>query len=227
MPKPASGARISTSSGRMPSGPATFAASQAVMSPRDRDDTPPTGLAARVGAGGAGSPDGDSTTAWRVHSATVSSVPARKASRQAWRWTFPLEVRGKLVGLISRIAETSTSSASATPRRIAASDLLGDPRGEPALGLDDDRQPLLAGALDREGRGSADPEGGVAPLGRPLDILRIDIPAPQDDHVLDPARDEQLAVAQEAEVPVRRNVRPSCPARRPSIESRLSSGRPQ
>lgn len=41
----------------------------------------------------------------------------------------------------------------------------------------------------------------MAALGRPLDILRVDIPTPQDDQVLEPARDEELAVAQEAEVP--------------------------
>ena len=40
----------------------------------------------------------------------------------------------------------------------------------------------------------------MAPLDRPLDVLRVDVPAADDDQVLDPARDEQLAVAEEPEV---------------------------
>ncbi len=40
----------------------------------------------------------------------------------------------------------------------------------------------------------------MAGFGRPLDVLRIDVPPPEDDQILEPAGDEQLAIAQEAEV---------------------------
>ncbi len=109
------GARMSTSSGRTPSGSATFAASQAVIALRDRDEP-----GRRAGAGARASRAGALAMSGRVHSATVSSDPARNASRHAWRWTFPLEVRGRPVILISRIAKTSMSSTSATSRRTAA-----------------------------------------------------------------------------------------------------------
>ena len=40
----------------------------------------------------------------------------------------------------------------------------------------------------------------MAPLGRLLDVLRIEVAAAEDDQVLDPAGDVELAVVQEAEV---------------------------
>ena len=69
-----------------------------------------------------------------------------------------------------------------------------------ALDLLDDDQPLLAAGLDRERRAALEPERGVAPLDGPLDVLGVDVAAPDDDQVLEPAGDEQLAVVEEAEV---------------------------
>ena len=40
----------------------------------------------------------------------------------------------------------------------------------------------------------------MAPLNRPLDVLRIDVSSAQDDHVLEPASHEELAIPQEAQV---------------------------
>ena len=68
------------------------------------------------------------------------------------------------------------------------------------LDLLDDRQPLLPVDLDGEGRGAAGAERRVAPLRRPLDVLRIDVPAAEDDQVLEPAGDEELAILEEAQV---------------------------
>ena len=50
-------------------------------------------------------------------STTVSSVPARNASRQAWRWTLPLEVLGRLIALIRQTAWTSRSCCLGDRRR--------------------------------------------------------------------------------------------------------------
>ena len=102
--------------------------------------------------------------------------------------------------MISRIADTSTSSDSGNPaadRRdcLRVIMLIGIP-----LDLVDDRQPLLTATLDGEGRRAARLERRVASLGRPLNVLRVNVSPAQDDHVLDPARDEELAVLQEAQV---------------------------
>ena len=43
-------------------------------------------------------------------------------------------------------------------------------------------------------------EPAVALLDRPFDVLRVEIHAVQDDQVLDPASDEQLAVLHESQV---------------------------
>src|SRR5262249_49318788 len=76
---------------------------------------------------------------------------------------------------------------------------LAFPLAEP-LDLVDDDEPLLAPRLDGERRAPLRPERGAAPLDRPLDVVRVDVPAPDDDQVLQAAGDEQLAVAQEPEV---------------------------
>ena len=69
------------------------------------------------------------------------------------------------------------SSCSATARRIAAMTSSVTALSECPLDLLDDREPLLSLDLDREGRGAASTERRVAPLRRPLDVLRIDVPA--------------------------------------------------
>ncbi len=69
------------------------------------------------------------------------------------------------------------------------------------LHLLDDDEPLLAGDLDREGGAAARPQLRMAALGRQLDVLRIVVAAAEDDQVLEPAGDEQLAAAQKAEIP--------------------------
>ena len=77
--------------------------------------------------------------------------------------------------------------------------LVGLPAGMPFDLLDDD-QPLLPAGLDGEGRPGVRAQGGVALPGRPLEVLRVDVAAPDDDQVLEPAGDEQLAVAEDAQV---------------------------
>ena len=68
------------------------------------------------------------------------------------------------------------------------------------LDLVDDDEPLVAVDLDGERRAPFGPERGVAPLDGPLDVLRVDVAAADDDQVLEAAGDEQLAVVDEAEV---------------------------
>ncbi len=76
------------------------------------------------------------------------------------------------------------------------------PRAHAGLPLDlqHRHQPLLAALVDRERGAAAGAQAGVAALRRELDILRIEVAAPQDDQVLDAAGDEQLAAMEEAEV---------------------------
>ncbi len=80
-------------------------------------------------------------------------------------------------------------------------DCLGDhlPIGI-ALDLLDDRQPFLAVGLEREGGGAEGAKRGVRPFCRPFDVLRIDVSATQDDHVLEPASDEQHAIPQKTKI---------------------------
>jgi hypothetical protein len=77
---------------------------------------------------------------------------------------------------------------------------LGIDRGAVADLLDDD-QPLLAVALQGESRGETAGERGVARRGRSFEVLRVVVAPAQDDQVLQPAGNEQLAVVcQEAEI---------------------------
>ena len=69
-----------------------------------------------------------------------------------------------------------------------------------ALDFGDNDQPLAAGDIDRERRDSLRLNSLAGPLDRQLDVLRIAIDAADDDQVLDPAGDEQLAVDQKAQI---------------------------
>ena len=62
-----------------------------------------------------------------------------------------------------------------------------------AVELPDDHQPLVSLALDGERRPAAWTERGVGALGHQLDVLRIQVAPAQDDQVLEPAGDEQVA----------------------------------
>ena len=107
-------------------------------------------------------------------------------------------------------------------------DRLDRPRPGLALDLVDDDQPLLAVAPRPRTPRRRSAAARVAPLDGPLDVLGIDVAAADDDQVLEPAGDEQLAVAEEAEVagaqerPARR-CRPGVPRNVCSV----SSGRSQ
>ncbi len=68
------------------------------------------------------------------------------------------------------------------------------------IGLARHHQPLLAIGLDREGGARPRPQRRVSPLDGPLDVLRIVIAPAQDDEVLPPPGDEQLAAGEKAEV---------------------------
>ncbi len=95
------------------------------------------------------------------------------------------------------------------------------------LDLVDDHEPLLAADLDGERRAPLGPERGVAPLDGPLDVLRVDVPAPDDDQVLEPPGDEQLAVAEEAEVAGPQERAFAGSARVARKVASVASGRPQ
>src|SRR5215218_5480490 len=62
--------------------------------------------------------------------------------------------------------------------------------------FDDDREPLLAGRLQRERGAAARLKVWVARLDRGLDVLRIVVEAANDDEVFQPPGDEQLSVPQ-------------------------------
>ena len=78
--------------------------------------------------------------------------------------------------------------------------LVGDPALAKSLGLLHDDQPFHSAGLDGKCSPRARTEQWVTPLGRRFDILRIDILAMKNDHILETARDEQNALAEEAEI---------------------------
>ena len=69
-----------------------------------------------------------------------------------------------------------------------------------SLDLEHHGELLAAVVVDREGRAAAQPDGGVAALDRGLDVLRPVARAVDDDDVLGPAGQEELAAAHEPEV---------------------------
>ena len=71
-------------------------------------------------------------------------------------------------------------------------------RRAPDLG--DDREPLLAAHGGRDGRDAAAPDRGMALLHRPLEVDRVIVPAADDQHLLEPAGHEELAIRHEPEV---------------------------
>ena len=70
-----------------------------------------------------------------------------------------------------------------------------------AVDLLNDDETFLVLALDRNRCSSARTERGMAALDGELDVLRVVIAAADDDQIFEAARDEELAVAHEAEVP--------------------------
>ncbi len=159
MPKPASGLRMSTSSGRIPSGPATFAANQPAIASR------------------AGEPE--SSLTWdrsmrpvdarfserrRLHRA-ASTRRRRRANRPGslaagMALNFPARRLGQAQHLDQpdRVdVDVVLLGDCAADRR---DDLLVHPATAIPLDLLDDRQPLLAVDLDREGRGAAGASAG-------------------------------------------------------------------
>ena len=155
---------MSTSSGRMPSGSATLAASQAVIASRDWDDAehPRGGTGAGVLASGAGQRQFPVASTPRRFRATRPGTPrgrhgaepSRSRSGEARRLDQPDRVD----------VEVELHGDRAANRR---EDLLGRTPLEPPLDLLYDREPLLALDLDREGGGAARSERGMAALGCP------------------------------------------------------------
>src|SRR5262245_51055743 len=68
------------------------------------------------------------------------------------------------------------------------------------IDLGDERRPLLAVTLDREGGTAPGADHRRPVLGGPLEILRVVLQPANDQHILDSARDEELRSADEAEV---------------------------
>src|SRR5262245_3160636 len=98
---------------------------------------------------------------------------------------------------------------------VPLGDRLADVAGQPvevevaaaAVDLLDDDKPGPAVAADLERRPAAGPQPRVDRLHRLLDVLRVVVAAADDNDVLDPPGDEQLAVLDEAEV-ARAQIRP-------------------
>ena len=171
MPKPARAARISTSSGRMPSGSATLAASQAVIASRDAR-AGRLAMRSRRGRSGPLAPrqsalsrtrpfrDGLERPGQERLAAGVAPDLAARGSGEARQLDQP--DRGDLE--VERLGDLAADRGE---------DLLGRTFREPPLDLQHDRQPLLARDLDRERRGTARPERGMAtarpPTRRPAD----------------------------------------------------------
>ena len=68
------------------------------------------------------------------------------------------------------------------------------------LDLVDDHEPLLAPDLHRKRRAAPGTEAGMAGFRRGLDVLGIVVPPVEDDQVLEPSGDEELAVADESQI---------------------------
>ncbi len=88
----------------------------------------------------------------------------------------------------------------AADRRDDAGDLCLVVLAVLAMHLRHHRQPLLALPLDREGGNAARTQGRMAALDGELDVLRVVVAAAEDDEVLQPAGDEQLALGGESEI---------------------------
>ena len=170
MPKLGEGLPGVDLAGAMPSGPATFAASQAAIA--SAEDGPGRAARRRVHRRPGLGPDPVVLRLVGSSRATTSSDPVRNRSRQAWRWTFPLDVLGRLSGLDQPDRMDLDLVLLGDRPADRRDDLVGVlPLGMP-LDLVDDDEPFLAIRLDREGRAAARPERGVASLDGPLDILR-------------------------------------------------------
>ena len=189
---------MSTSSGRTPSGPATLAASQAVIASRDAHG--PDGAAMRGRRGRRG-----------LSCCGIGPIRTRplrdgleRPGQERLATGMALNLAARSSGEARQLDQPDREDLEVQRLGDLAADRGEDRLGrtirEPPLDLQHDRQPFLARHLDREGSGTARSERGMATLGRPLDVLRINVPPPEDDQILDPAGDEQLALAQEAEV---------------------------
>ncbi len=75
-----------------------------------------------------------------------------------------------------------------------------EPGFRPPLDLLSHHQALLPLHLHRKGGAAGRREGGVAPLHRRLDVLRIEVAAAQDDEVLEACDHEELATGEHPEV---------------------------
>ncbi len=154
----------------------------------------PPGSGVPAGAGWA-------AAAWppRALAPSTTSLPASSAARQARRWILPLEVLGMVPARSSTTCCTCARLADRVGDRLDGAGVERRVVGG-ALVLVHHDQPLLIPDLDREGRAAARAQRRVGPLDRKFDVLRIKIAAADDDQVLEPAGDEQLATVEEAEI---------------------------
>ena len=122
------------------------------------------------------------------------SSPCSYSIRQACRRTLPLDVFGMLPYSSSRRSWTCSSCRSATAWRTSPASRRDVQPAAAAVDLLHDDQPRPAVARHLEGGPAARPQPRVDGLHRRLDVLRVVVAAADDDHVLDPPGDEQLAV---------------------------------
>ena len=141
---------------------------------------------------------------------TVSTVASRSSARRdrvSPRCTLPLVVRGSVPLRMSATPSSGSMYSSATERRTCSANPPSSSAGtraevdlgdEPDLGLRD--RALERGA---EASGMQERTAAVA-----LEVLRIEVAPADDDEVLEPSGDHELAVDERAEV-ARAQVRPS------------------
>ena len=214
MPYSANGRPGSTSPAATPARSATRSTSQRAISAAVRaspssDETaasagerPPAGASGAVSVDGGPSP---SDQRW-----TTGREPSRSAARQARRWILPLVVLGMPPVRKQHHGVQRHARARRPPRRARTAATIAD-GSSVARWRSTSRhhhQPLLAArALDSENAAlHRRAEGRMARLGGALDVLRVVVAAAQDDQVLEPAGDEQLAVrCRNPRSPVRRN----------------------
>ena len=87
---------------------------------------------------------------------------------------------------------TPTARRTAWMARSAWKSLRGSPPGR--------CQPFAVLSIQRESRRVVQAKSFAGPLGGPFNVFRIIVPAADDNQVLQPAGDEQLSAADEAEI---------------------------
>ncbi len=144
----------------------------------------------------------------RVQASPAASSPApgrgcragRPRARRA-RWTLPLVVLGIWPRRTKRTSASSTPNPSETFSRISPA-RRRQPRRILLEGLDHHHRHLALGALGhRKGAAAQSAAAAGGRFGQPFDLVRHQVVAAQDQEVLEPAGQVELALVEEAEVP--------------------------